>query len=365
MPYRPPRTFTEGDHLVAIKQSLLAHYGRPPTPGEVHPLAVVDKPFSPIDAAKRMLEIAYGPDSVPIDSDGYAVVVKALGTTHLPSLLREVGTAITVARRSAILEDVLSITHPLSARNYQESGFVTVDVGDVPLPSAQTMSNFWAITPRPSAERVQLWSLPAQLIVSRQALANDDAAYFPAAIAAFANAVHRAEMRAIASKLEANAALEDGTALFHADRGNVATAALDAGGLGTVYSTLALQPAEAGIASCARPHALVVHPDDAVAALSLVEALPEQGRPLVVSNAFLADNSAWYAVADPAQFPTLGRVLMEGADASGILIGMPRSASFEDRDGVLHEFPGISYEVSHTVGHAVLSAVGIARFTKA
>lgn len=57
---------------------------------------------------------------------------------------------------------------------------------------------------------------------SRQAMINDDLRAFDRLISAFASAARRMENRLVYQQLTANAAMADGTALFHANHGNLA-----------------------------------------------------------------------------------------------------------------------------------------------
>ncbi|HZX85530.1 MAG TPA: prohead protease/major capsid protein fusion protein, partial [Reyranella sp.] len=61
--------------------------------------------------------------------------------------------------------------------------------------------------------------------LTRQAIINDDLRSFDRLVAAFGASARRLENRTVYSQLTANAALSDGTALFHADHNNLGTGA--------------------------------------------------------------------------------------------------------------------------------------------
>jgi hypothetical protein len=320
-------------------------------------------PFSMSDLACTVLEMRHGPGAVPV-GDPARMIKAALSTSDFPNILQETLKGITVERQSDLLEDLRAITRRVNVENYNERAFTTVDLAELPLPSSGTENYFFTLKPKAAGEPVRTFSIFAKLLVSVQALAADTTSFITAAVAAFANAAHRGEMKRIAELLEDNAALADGAPLFHADRGNLGTAGLSNIGLGEIASTLRSQPSESGIAASAPLHALIVHPDDEINALALVEALPMQRQPRVVSNAFLANNDYWYGMAPPEQYPTLGRVLLRDSDDSAVTIGQPTSGTYRDQDGRTVDFPGIHLDLTHTTGLTPLSAVGIAKFAK-
>ncbi|MCU0833695.1 MAG: hypothetical protein MUC77_04555 [Chromatiaceae bacterium] len=354
-------SWSRADQVQAMRDGLRARYRLPTR--DPHPAADTSGNYSLIEAARTAVEIATGRPVQPA-GDGFSTVINALATADFPSVVSEVMQALAVSRRSAILPDLLAVTARVELSDYRETAFSTVDLGELPAPSKATTGAFWTIKPRASAEKVQLWSLFARLLISRQALANDDMNFIPSAIGSFAHAAHRSEMKALATLLEANAALEDGTALFHATRGNLTVATLDASGLGVIFATMREQTSESGLASCAKCHALVIHPDDEIGASILVQTLPETARPKIVVNPFLASNASWYAVADPVSFPALGRIVLTGSDSSAIAVSSPEPARERTADGTIVEYPGIAVPLTHSVGHRVLSPVGVAKFTK-
>lgn len=351
-------------HIQTAAEAFRAGYIRS-DPADLSPqardLVASGGPFTMGDLATTVIEFRNGPGAV--SADPTRTVINALSTADFPSIVQTTLRGVSEARPSAFEQDLLALTKRVDVANYQPESFATVDL-ETPIPSAGTGSRFFAITPSATGAEVQVYSLFARLIVSIQAIANDDRNYIAGALAAFANAAHRAEMQRIAAILETNAAWTDGTALFHADRSNLAVAALDSAGLGTVMATLKSQPTESGLASGANVAALLVHPSDEYTALALVDALPIERQPRVIASPFLSNNDAWYAIAPPAQFPALGRVLMRDQPDSGISVGAPGAASWTDENGKTREVPGIAIDLTHTVGHSVLSPIGAAKFTK-
>lgn len=77
-----------------------------------------------------------------------------------------------------------------------------------------------------------------------------------------------------------------------------------------------------------------------------------------------ATPGAQYALADPQQFPCVGIITMRDADPSAVSIGGVGPGDYIDRQGQLHSDPGIFMDLTHSVGHSILSPVGIAKLTK-
>ena len=69
------------------------------------------------------------------------------------------------------------------------------------------------------------------IALTRQAIINDDLRAFDRLVSGFGNSANRLENRLVYAQLTANAAMADGTALFHANHGNLGTGAGSALGL--------------------------------------------------------------------------------------------------------------------------------------
>lgn len=119
-------------------------------------------------------------------------------------------------------------------------------------------------------ENVTLTSFGRILGVSRQMVFNDDLGLLQQEVAQMGVTAARHEARSIATVLEANGNLVDGSPVFDAAFGNVSAAAFDAAGLGAAMAALRTQLAADGFALDAQAASLVVAPDLEFSARQLV-----------------------------------------------------------------------------------------------
>jgi hypothetical protein len=93
--------------------------------------------------------------------------------------------------------------------------------------------------------------------------------------------------------------------------------------------------------------------------------IPVEGRPRVVATSKLADASAWYLMANPEIYPTIGRSRLENSPLSGVTFGSFENARIRDPEsGKIETYPGLAMPATHTIGYNVLSRVGTCKFTK-
>ena len=81
------------------------------------------------------------------------------------------------------------------------------------------------------AEKYKVITYGRIITLTRQAMVNDDLRGFDRMVQAFAGSARRLENRLVYSQLTANAALSDGTPLFHANHANLGASALSLDGL--------------------------------------------------------------------------------------------------------------------------------------
>jgi hypothetical protein len=244
-----------------------------------------------------------------------------------------------------LLQDVLALTHPLRVRDYRAASYSHVDLEDLPAPGPSEMQEYRVVTARLTGEPIRVHSLFAKILVSREALTNDDRGFVQAAVGAFLAQAHRNELRTVSSLLESGT-MTDGEPIFHADFANVGSGIVNDAGLMGAVLALRTQTTEGGVPSNARPAVLLVHPTDEVPALQLVQTLPEDRRPRVVTSAFLADTH-WYLLADPGVYPIVGRVLLDGAGESAVSFGPFEQASVL-RDGEQVDYNGLALPATHS-----------------
>lgn len=324
------------------------------------------KSYSILDAAEAAIELHGGPGAIPGrgQGDGYSTIVQAMSTADFPAIISTTLRGLTQERRSEALQDILALTAQIEAASYKPESYSFVDLEDMPAPSAATTEDFHFANVAASGEDVRLYSLFTKILVTRQALTNDDRGFVRAAIAAFTAHAHRNEMQTIAGLIESTDTLSDGTALFDAGESNLVTATLDAAGLGTAYSTLRAQPTESGDVSDAAPAIMLVHSDDEFAALALTETLPADRRPRVVATANLSDATVWYLLGNPATHPVIARTRLDGSDVSAVNFGGFEPAIWQDRDRKTHSYPGVVIPATHSVGFNVVSRIGAIKCSK-
>jgi hypothetical protein len=162
---------------------------------------------------------------------------------------------------------------------------------------------------------------------TRQMLINDDLSAFDRIPAAFGASAADLESDIVYGILKDNAALADGTALFHANHGNLAGTGTDVteAGLTAMYRAFAKQTGLEGRLIAVQPRFLIVPPGQrSVAARKQVTAVtpatadgvnPYAGRLEVVEEPRLipaSGNDPWYAAADPSRVDTIEYGYLEG-----------------------------------------------------
>ena len=349
--------FRKQDHIEAAAQGFRAFMGLRP-PRDPHPMAddlIRAGDFGFMDLATTCLEMNGRP--LTSAADGFNDIMAALSTSDYPTIITETMRGLAEARTAdpGLLADILAMTHPLRVKSYQAESYSVADLEDLPNPSPEQMNQYHVCTARITGESVRVLSLFAQILVSRQALTNDDRGFVSAAVSAFIAQAHRNELKMVSGLLESGT-LADAGLLFHSDYSNTASGAVDATGLKAATTALRSQTTEGGVASNAAPGVIVVHPDDEVAALQLVQTLPEDRRLRVVTSAFLA-NTHWYLLAQPSAYPVVGRTLMEGASDTAVSFGAFEPASVLV-EGEIRDYPGVALPATHSVGIVPLSRIG-------
>lgn len=161
---------------------------------------------------------------------------------------------------------------------------------------------------------------------TRQALINDDLSAFDRIPRAFGASAADLESDIVYAILVANAAMSDGTALFHANHGNLGTAAdVTETSLSEAYRAFAAQRGLEGRPISIQPRFILVPPGRrSVAARKQVASVTPgstaevnafAGRLEVIEEARLipaAGNDPWFLAADPARIDTVEYAYLEG-----------------------------------------------------
>jgi len=201
------------------------------------------------------------------------------------------------------------------------------------------------------AETYQVLTYGRIVSLSRQAIVNDDLRAFDRLVSAFGFAARRLENRLVYAQLSANAALADGTALFHADHGNLGTgagSALQFSALSAGRTAMRLQKGLAGEELNIAPSYLIVPASLEQTAYQLTSSNYVPARQVDV-NEFRAggrtslepiveplldanSTSAWYLAASNAQVDTVEYCYLDGAEGPVI-----ESELGFDSDGVSYK----------------------------
>lgn len=179
------------------------------------------------------------------------------------------------------------------------------------------------------AEKYNVVTYGRIVALTRQAIINDDLRGFDRLIQAFGNSASRLENRLVYSQVIDNGNMADGTALFHADHGNLGTAKLAAiTALGTARAAMRKQTGLQGEALNVTPRFLIVPPDLEQAAYQYTSSqyVPAKsadvnefragGRTALepVVEPVLTDAAAWYLAADSAAIDTVEYCYLDGAE---------------------------------------------------
>jgi len=183
------------------------------------------------------------------------------------------------------------------------------------------------------AESYQVLTYGRIVSLSRQAIINDDLRAFDRLVSAFGFAARRLENRLVYAQLTANAALSDGTTLFHADHGNLGTgagSALQFTALSAGRTAMRLQKGLAGEELGIAPSYLIVPASLEQTAYQLtssnyvparqadVNEFRSGGRTSLepIVEPLLDGNSttAWYLAASNAQVDTVEYCYLDGAE---------------------------------------------------
>lgn len=170
------------------------------------------------------------------------------------------------------------------------------------------------------------------LMISRQALVNDDLSAFTNIPAAFGNSARRLEADMVYAQLTGNPVLVDGITLFHASHGNLnpAGGAPTVSILGEARAAMRKQKDVAGLqyidpqprflivpvaleTQCEQLLASLLDPSKAIPSTANVEWV--RGLTLVADPRLdAASSTAWYLAADPQQVEGIVRAYLQGED---------------------------------------------------
>lgn len=288
-----------------------------------HALSEAARPYaamSTVDLARDCLRRA-GASVTGLAAD--TVITRALHTTSDFSLILGDATGRELRRAyQAAPSGVMQVARQSTARDFRAKR--ALQMGEGPeLQKVAEGGEFQTGTIEESAETYSVETFGRIFSISRQALVNDDLGAFTQIPAKLGNAARAFEAAQLVAKLIANPAMSDGTAVFHADHGNLTTpyAAPGLTPLGLARLAMRKQTGLAGELINATPRFVLVPAElETIAEQALAEIAatktadhnPFDNLTLVVDPR-LTDDEQWYVVADPAMIDGLEYSYLEGA----------------------------------------------------
>lgn len=288
-----------------------------------HDLSQAARPYaamSTIDLARDCLRRS-GTSFTGLTAD--TVITRALHTTSdFPLILGDaVGRELRRAYEAAP-SGVRMLARQTTARDFRAKR--ALQFGEGPeLKKVLEGGEFQHGTIEESAETYSVETFGRIFSISRQALINDDLGAFTQIPAKLGNAARAFEASQLVAKLVDNPTMSDGTAVFHADHGNLAGtgAALSLTTLSAARNAMRRQTGLGGQPINATPFALVVPPELETLAEQLLTEINATktadvnpfGKLTLAVEARLTDTAAWYVAADPATIDGLEFAYLEGA----------------------------------------------------
>lgn len=273
-----------------------------------------------VDMARDILQRA------GISATGLApaeLVTRALHTTSDFSLILgdTVGRALRAAY-SAAPAGVKMAAAQTTARDFRAKSRIML--GEAPtLKKVSEAGEFTSGTMAESAESYRVETFGRIIGISRQALINDDLGAFTSLSARFGQAAAQFEAQHLVDLLLSNPVMSDGTALFHADHGNLAASGsvISASSITAARTAMRRQTGLSGEAISVTPKFLIVPPEKEATAQQFVASITATKAADVNTNTDLSviveprfsSTTAWYLAAAPSEIDGLEYAYLEGA----------------------------------------------------
>lgn len=308
----------------------------------------------PLADGLTLLQIAYAAgarirEPRPGEAD-MQVSARGMSSLEFGGVLTTAFQKPTVAAYDAQAADHLAFGSIIEVPNFQaaEVGSHDTDIDLKQVDELAEIESGGLATLTAGASPVKLTQYARRLLVSREAIINDQARVLAQIAAGAGASAGRLESRLVARALETQPALDDGLPVFGADHGNIVEQALTAEALGAAMAALRTQPTSNGQRSNLRARHIVTSPELEFLARKLAR---DAGLELSVS--VLADLPAqrWYVLADKVAAPVVGLLRLAGAK---------NPVRVEARKTPI-EMDGNLIQVAAEFGVAVLRRVGIVR----
>jgi hypothetical protein len=274
----------------------------------------------------------------------------------------DVANAVMRAGYQAAPAAIKAIARQATARNFKAKSSVQLSAGPK-LELVNEHGEFKRGSLIEGSESYRVSTFGKVFAITRQALVNDDLGAFDSIGKILGAASAEFEADLLVKLLESNPVMSDTKAVFHANHGNLLTAAaLSVDSLSAARFALRTQKGLAGEPIAVAPKFLVVPAAletkaeqvlATLAAATVDTVNPFAQRLTLIVEPRLADNKAWYVAADPAAVPSIEYSYLEGAsgpqidtrhgfDVDGIetRVRLDVGAGFLDHRGIVKN-PGV------------------------
>jgi hypothetical protein len=255
--------------------------------------------------------------------DKLALAQRALSTSDFPIVLANVANKTLRAGYESAPQTFKPFTKQTSAPDFKT--IQRSQIGDAPqLKQVNEAGEFTYGSIGEGKESYNLATYGRIIAVTRQTLINDDLGAFADLPAKFGRAAANLESDIVWGIVTANAALNDGVALFHATHGNLGSGAIAVAGLNSMRGAMRIQKSLDGQFINVMPAYLIVpaalettaqqytSADFVSAKSSDINPFKSALQVLVEPRLDAASTAVWYAAADPMTIDTIEYCYLDG-----------------------------------------------------
>lgn len=318
----PPRVETLVDETETRREAVENAILHRANPGRVK-LTEAGRQFrgmSLLDIGRELLEKA-GVSTRGMDK--LALAQRALSSSDFPYVLANVANKTLRAGYEAAPQTFKPFCKQATAPDFK--AIQRTQIGDAPqLKKVNEAGEFTYGSIGEGKETYQLATYGRIIAVTRQTLINDDLAAFADLPAKFGRAAANLESDIVWGIVTANAALNDGVALFHASHGNLGTGAIAVAGLDAGRAAMRVQKSLDGQYINVMPAYLIVpaaketvaqqytSADFVSAKSSDINPFKSALQVLVEPRLDASSTSVWYLAADPMTIDTIEYCYLDG-----------------------------------------------------
>lgn len=304
--------------------------------------AEIDRTIEPFPSVRKAYEEWTGDFEVTgeVHPDWVRRITEEWKSTTFPSALNNVANKRMLQDYNEVQYGILDLAQPASVSNFktQEAN----RIGYLPdLSDNDPEDNDWPEIAAPTDDKIQfsLGQKGNTLTVTRKMIINDDTgAILVRRISRLARAAKRTKAQAVTSKLEANAAIYDAVAWFHADHSNLGTTALAAAEFAVVRGKfhggwtekdslkklmfegpfwLLIPP---GLETAAKKANRQEHLSNDLSDVNTARFMFGQNDERIIINPLFADATDWAVAGNPAEAPYMEIAYLNGRSEPDLVI---------------------------------------------